>query len=109
MQYDLAHKPELFAHTKRAAFESSKKTSSNGFAAAGQQSLANSAAHWQSTYKAETESSAFQGGNKASRPLWSLPREAYFCQRGFFSTEYHQSFGKLGSNPRDKLPHDATK
>ena len=60
MQYDLAHKPELFAHTKRAAFESTSKTSSsNGFEAVGQQSLASSAAHWKSTYKAETEASAY--------------------------------------------------
>ena len=56
VQYDLGHKPELFAHTKRAAFEATK-TGSSGFANVGQQTLANSAAHWRSTYKAQIESS----------------------------------------------------
>ena len=108
VQYDLAHKPELFAHTKRAAFEATK-TGSSGFANVGQQTLANSAAHWRSTYKAQIESSLEQQPSRVSRPLWSLPREAYSSQRAFFKTEYHSSFGKQGEDPRDKLPHDATK
>ena len=36
VQYDLGHKPELFAFSKRASFENSRKGStSNGFAAVG--------------------------------------------------------------------------
>jgi len=40
--------------------------------------------------------------------MWSLPREAYTSDRSYFRSEYLNSYGKMGDNPRDVLPHDAT-
>jgi hypothetical protein len=41
--------------------------------------------------------------------MWSLPREAYTSNRSYFRSEYLNSYGANGHNPRDLLPHDATK
>lgn len=41
--------------------------------------------------------------------MWSLPREAYTSNRAYFKTEYNNSFGQMGSDPREKLPYDATR
>jgi hypothetical protein len=39
--------------------------------------------------------------------LWSINREAYSSSRGLYSTEFQESFGKFGENPREKIPNDA--
>ncbi len=44
---------------------------------------------------------------KSRRPLWSINREAYSSSRGLYSTEFHESFGKYGENPREKIAADA--
>jgi hypothetical protein len=41
--------------------------------------------------------------------MWSLPREAYTSDRSYFSSEYNNSYGTHGSNPRDTLPSTASK
>lgn len=114
IEYDLGNKPELFAYTKRAAYEASKTGQDiphpNTLAKTGEEAMnAKTAAHWGSVYKNEVLSNTEKGRIKSNRPLWSLPREAYTSKRGGFETEATSQYGKQGSNPRDKLPASATK
>ena len=59
-------------------------------------------------YKTQVETTTELERIKSERPVWSLPREAYSSKRSYFKTEYSNSLGTYGSNPRDRLPHDAT-
>lgn len=70
---------------------------------------AKSAAHWGSIYKHEVLTNTEMGRIKSTRPLWSLPREAYSSKRSSFETEAAAQYGKQGQNPRDKLPSTSTK
>jgi len=49
-----------------------------------------------------------QPAQRAERPIWSLPRQAYSSKRSYFKTEYHNSLGTYGHNPRDKLNEQHT-
>jgi len=60
-------------------------------------------------YRTEVEASLQLKGTRSERPVWSLPREAYTSKRSYFKTEYGNSIGTYGQNPRDKLPSDSTK
>ena len=71
--------------------------------------MANPCAHWQSTYRGTTAESATREKLVSRRPLWSINRQAYSSSRGTYKTEFQETIGKNGHNPRDVLPHDATK
>lgn len=71
--------------------------------------MSGSASHWNTTYKAEVQSTVDKEAIKSRPPMWSLPREAYTSGRSHFASEYNLTYGPNGSNPRDELPHDATK
>ncbi len=103
------HNPALFNHTKRAAYEAAKTGQPSAFAQTGKATLSSSASHWQTVYKTEVQENLKNEPIKSQRPLWSLPREAYSSRRAYHETEYTNSLGKHGHNPRDILPHDATK
>lgn len=108
IHYDLGHQPHLFGYTKRAQYEQATGKHT-GFQSAAQETLGGSATHWNTTYKAEVQTALEKEANKSRPPMWSLPREAYTSSRSYFKSEYNNSFGPMGSNPRDKLPYDATK
>ena len=101
----MTHKPELFAYTKRAVYEAGKTgkdlTNPNSFVKAGQSTLARSSAHMESVYRTEVESNLKNEPIKSTRPVWSLQREAYSSKRAYHQTEYSNSLGAYGSNPRD--------
>ena len=110
VHYDLSHQPNLFGYTKRAHYEQvTGKQSGSGFSKVGEQAMGGSVSHWTTTYRAEVESNLQKEPIRSRPPMWSLPREAYSSQRGFWKTEFNMSYGANGDNPRDKLPHDATK
>ena len=46
---------------------------------------------------------------KSRRPLWSINRQAYSSSRGRYLTEFADSFGQKGHNPRNIMGYDATK
>ena len=88
---------------------------SNGFAKAGAAAVGVSdtlargngtTTHWKSTYKGAVDETLTQPAQRASRPEWSLPRQAYSSKRSFFFTENMKSFGTYGENPLKKL-HEA--
>lgn len=109
----MKHKPELFAYTKRATYEAAKTggpaPTPSAFAVAGANQLSHSAAHWGSVYKNEVEQNSKLAPIKSERPIWSLPREAYSSKRSYFKSEYQNSLGTFGHNPRDELPSDSQK
>ena len=105
----MTHKPELFSYTKRSAYEIAKTGQPRTFAQTGKESLANSSAHWESVNKSEIQANLKHEPIKSTRPVWSLPREAYTSKRAYHETEYSNSLGKYGHNPRNVLPGDATK
>ena len=110
----MGHRPELFAYTKRAAYEAGKTGTDiphpNTLAQTGAKAMnAKSAAHWGSVYKHEVLTNTEKDRIASSRPLWSLPREAYSSKIGSHTSEAHAEYGKDGSNPREKLGPDATK
>ena len=65
--------------------------------------------HWKSTYKNVVDTVTSRDQIKSRRPLWSINRQAYSSQRGQYKTEFADSFGNHGHNPRDVLPADATR
>jgi hypothetical protein len=109
----MMNKPELFAYTKRAVYDSAKTgaplTNPNTFVKTAQETLARDSSHWESVYRTEVESNLKNEPIKSTRPVWSLQREAYSSKRAYHETEYSNSLGKYGQNPRDVLPHDSTK
>lgn len=66
-------------------------------------------AHWISTSKNINEQVDAMEKIKSRRPLWSINRQAYSSSRGRYVTEFSDSFGLKGHNPRDVLPAGATK
>ena len=107
--YEVSHNPTLFQYTRRAAYEGQGKTGGSQLADAGEKSLALSAAHWGSTYKNNVDESMQQPFSKSTRPVWSLPRQAYSSKRSHFTTEAQVSLGTYGYNPRNKLGQDSEK
>jgi len=65
--------------------------------------------HWVSTYKNNVETTTEKGRIVSRRPTWSINRQAYSSGRGLYLTEFGDSYGKTGDNPRDILPAGATK
>lgn len=65
--------------------------------------------HWTSTYKNIVETTTEKGRIVSRRPTWSINRQAYTSSRGLYLTEFGDSYGKTGDNPRDILPAGAVK
>ena len=105
----MTHQPQLVGYTKRAGYEAATGKHT-GFARVGEQAVkSGSSSHWATTYRAEVESTLNKESQKSRPPMWSLPREAYTSGRSHFASEYNLNYGPNGSNPRDELPHDASK
>jgi len=64
--------------------------------------------HWGSTYRNTTAESAQLERLVSKRPQWSNNRVAYSSSRCCYKTEFSETIGTWGHNPRDILPHDAT-
>lgn len=65
--------------------------------------------HWSSTYRDVVKNTTDKDRIVSRRPTWSINRQAYSSSRGNYLTEFGDSFGKHGDNPRDILPAGATK
>ena len=65
--------------------------------------------HWKSTYRGTTAESAQRERLVSTRPLWSINRQAYSSSRGTYKTEFQETFGKQGHNPRNILNKESTK
>merc|ERR1719327_1700750 len=70
---------------------------------------ANPTSHWGSTYKKVVKEVEEGEKIKSRRPLWSINRQAYISNRGNYTSEFADSMGNFGHNPRDTLGADATK
>ena len=121
LSYEYSHKPQLFNSTKLgrdqqraiASGQEIKKSTSTAFATmtlskAGETVAknANPTSHWKPTYKETVETVDAAEKIKSRRPLWSINRTAYSSNRGTYQTEFADSFGAHGHNPRTIL--DAT-
>lgn len=126
LDYDFAHRPQLFNSTKlgrdqaakgiqptmnrsvsskNAAFKSMSLTTAGATVAKN----VNPTSHWIPTYKSTNDTVDEAEKIKSRRPLWSINRQAYSSSRGRYVTEFADAFGKHGHNPRDVLPSDSTK
>lgn len=120
--YEFTHKPDLFNTTTlgRAAaaqMASGRPASTKGPLAtmrvtdepACVAKNINPTQHWESTYKNVVNTTTEKGRIISRRPTWSINRQAYSSSRGLYLTEFGDSFGNTGDNPRNILPAGATK
>lgn len=125
-QYEYLHDPELFKHTKvgrmqqttglRSSAELKNAASSNlrasvgDQATSGTQKMYKTTSHWTSNYAGENHKTHARPASQAQRPFWSYPKRQHNARRqGTFKTEYHNTLGTYGNNPRAKLPAESTK
>lgn len=47
--------------------------------------------------------------SQSQRPFWSYPKREHVARRTFFKTEYENTLGTYGHNPRKILNHESTK
>ena len=99
------NKPELFAHTRRAAYDPAKTSAM--LSKAGQASLGGTTKHWKTNSQQTNESQLAAHATVSERPVWSYNRQAYSSKRSYFQTEFQMSIGVHGHNPRNKLPTDS--
>jgi hypothetical protein len=113
VQYDYAHRPELYALTSQgrqaAAATQNKLDVFDDKKSEASATNRPSTTHWVSTYKGAVEESMAKPINRSSRPEWSLPRQAYSSQRTFFVTENMRSYGTYGSKPQDAINPNSNK
>jgi len=67
------------------------------------------ASHWISTYSNASGITASRERIASRRPTWSINRQAYSSARCNYMTEFRDSIGTFGHNPRDILPSVSTK
>ena len=60
----------------------------------------NPTGHWQSSYKKIVQEVDEGEKIKSRRPLWSINRTAYTSSRGNWTSEFADSFGNHGHQPR---------
>ena len=106
--YELTHKPTLFNHTALGRTQKAgMKTPSSSLTltSAGDTVSKNigATAHWKSSYKEIVKQVDGAEWNKSSRPTWSINRVAYSSGRACYETEFGESMGKHGHNPRALL------
>lgn len=134
-KYEFLHNPDLYNHTKigrrenqllanrkldpRAKTELKRIASTNiagtfmgtAFNNTQQKSdtLYKTTQHWKSNYAGENEKTQSRPKSQAQRPFWSYPKREHVARRTFFKTEYHNTLGNYGHNPRTILNAESTK
>ena len=110
--YELVHNPSLFNSTKigrdlsktQTSFGRSNSTKPGALSLTSKGPKVSTsitpAAHWSSTYKNVSNSVANGGWNPSRRPTWSINRQAYSSGRCNYLSEFQDSVGKHGHNPR---------
>lgn len=69
----------------------------------------NATRDWTSSYRGVTAETAQRPRNPSHRPLWSVNRIGYTSSRGIYKTEFRDTIGTYGHNPRNILPLDSNK
>ena len=59
--------------------------------------------HWKTNYEQKNTEVKEIPKNQSFKPEWSTRRRAYSSSRGYWHTEYAQSLGTYGHDPRNKL------
>jgi hypothetical protein len=125
LQYEYLHDPELYKHTKvgrmqqstgiRASTELRNAATTNLGAAqtngaTSPQKMYKTTSHWKSNYADENQKAQERPSSQAQRPFWSYPKRQHVARRqGTFKTEYHNTLGTYGHNPRAILNSESTK
>lgn len=134
LQYEFLHNPELYKYTKagrlanqsmgttmnpRASSELKRVAETNvaGRVAAIQRQdnatsndkLYKTTKHWNTEYQAENNKTLSRPHSQSQRPFWSYPKREHVARRTFFKTEYQNTLGTYGHNPRQILNHESTK
>lgn len=134
LKYEYLHNPELYQYTKagrttggfkgtqippRASTELKRVASTNiaGKVASLQKEetsksnnqLYKTTKHWTTNYQMENNKTQERPSSQAQRPFWSYPKKEHVARRTFFKTEYHNTLGNYGHNPRSILNHESTK
>jgi hypothetical protein len=65
--------------------------------------------HWETNYQTINRNTVSAHGKQAERPFWSYPKRAHLARRTFYKTEYENTLGTYGHNPRKILDHKSTK
>ena len=121
VSYELVHNPKLFNST--AIGRNMSKTAQGGFRSQSTKPMMQLSAaparvavnhpqttsHWISNYRNVSNIVASRERVPSRRPTWSINRQAYSSARCNYMTEFGDSIGKYGHNPRDNLPFEATK
>lgn len=121
-KYEYLHDPELFKHTKMGKMYASQqnfhnqprastelRTAGAGATQTATDKLYKTTNHWTTNYQGENDRLQGRPSSQAQRPFWSYPKREHVARRTFFKTEYHNTLGTYGQNPRDKLPSTSTK
>lgn len=126
LPYEYAHNPSLFNSTKlgrdqkaaeaRGISQTTSTAKGNAFqqmtlSRAGETVAknVNPVSHWKAISKAVNEKTTEGERIKSVRPMWSINRQAYSSSRGMYTTEFMDSMGKHGHNPRNILNADSEK
>lgn len=113
--YEFSHHPKLFNSTKLGKMAAQtqstfRKTGSMTLQSEGptvEKNLKNATQHWETTYRGTTADAATRIRIVSQRPTWSINRVGYSSSRGIFKTEFTETMGHFGHNPRTILPHEA--
>jgi hypothetical protein len=119
LSYEYDHRPELFNSTKLGRDQTKQLAREGTIRTTASMTLTNVGAavakncnptsHWQSTYKGITDKFAEKARSVSKRPLWSINRTAYSSSRGNYVSEFADSFGKHGHDPRSILNAESSK
>ena len=120
VSYEFVHHPKLFNHTKLATQGNSVNQSRTTLGRSGamqtvvsggpcHQKNLNFSKEWTSSYRGVTADTANRPRNQSQRPLWSINRIGYTSSRGAYNTEFRDTIGVFGHNPKDVLPAESTK
>ena len=120
VSYELIHNPKLFNSTQLG--RNLSKTAQGGYRSTSTKPMMQLSAaparvavnvpptsHWTSTYRNVSGIVASRERIASRRPTWSINRQAYSSARCNYVTEFSDSIGKFGYQPRDFLPAAATK
>lgn len=133
LQYDLRHNPELFRYTKqgkaqmqglhnmtdRKPVSELRRVASTNIAGKGpapqkgdsnvhNDTLYKTTKHWVTNYQGENNKTIARPASQAQRPIWSYPKREHAARRTFFKTEYENTLGTYGHNPRNMLNQEST-
>lgn len=114
------HHPKLFNYTKLGALATAQNNSRSTLGRSGSFAIQTQAGpcnqknigatqNWVSSYRGTTADTAGRQRNPSHRPLWSINRIGYTSSRGAYKTEFRETIGVFGHNPKDILPSDSSK